>query len=270
MRAVRVLILATFLVSLPAVAWADGQGDAYVNPDGTPIVEADDSDQEPGTDDSPSPDDNCEWRVAIADDMEMAIYDVDGSRLYSETGRWFEKVCDGSIVAVGGQGIVPEGDAVDPRALAASARESLPIDGPPIETSPDADQKTYAQVKTWLWVDGSWWKTYSATATAGRVSATVTATPTVATWSTGDGATVECAGPGVEWRRGLSDDDTYCSHVYRSSSAGESDDTYPLQVDVVFNVSWTSSVGQSGTLADVSRSSSRRIEVGEIQAIETE
>lgn len=270
MRALRFLILAALLSSLPAVAWADGQGDAYVNPDGTPIVEAEDTDQEPGGDDQPAPDDNCEWRVAVADDMEMAIYDVDGSRLYSETGRWFEKVCDGSIVAVGGMGIVPEGGAVDPRELAASAKESLPIADPPIATSPGENQKTYAQVKTWLWVDESWWTTYSATASAGRVSATVTASPTVASWSTGDGGSLDCAGPGVEWRRGLPEDGTYCSHVYRNSSAGTSEGTYQLGVDVAFDVTWTSSIGQGGSLGTVTRTSSRPIEVGEIQAIETE
>lgn len=246
---------------------AGGGGDAYIDDDGNPTVEVVDVITDPGSGGEES---DCFFRVGISDDFEMGIYDVDGTRTYSETGRWLELVCDGSVVPIDGQGIVPEGGAVDPAQLAADARASVPIEAPPIETSPDADRETYAQITTWLWVDPSWWKGYTATASAGRVSATVTATPVLATWSTGDGGTEECAGPGVVWRRGLGDDDTYCSHVYRRSSAGEPDDRFPLQVAVDFEVTWSSNVGQGGSLEGLSRSASRSIRVGEIQAIETE
>jgi hypothetical protein len=267
---IAVVVLAS---AAPAVAdeesGAGGGGDAYIDGDGNPTVEVVDVETDPGSESSGDGSD-CFFRVAIGDDFETGIYDVDGSRSYSETGRWLELVCDGSIVPIDGQGIIPEGGAVDPAQLAADARASVPIEAPPIATSPDADRETYAQVTTWLWVDPSWWKGYSATATAGRVSATVTATPVSATWSTGDGGTEECAGPGVVWRRGLDDDDTYCSYVYRRSSAGEPDDRYQLQVTVAFEVTWSSNVGQGGSLEGLSRSSFRSIRVGEIQAIETE
>lgn len=246
---------------------AGSGGDAYIDVDGNPTVEVVDVTTDPGSGGDGS---DCFFRVAISDDFEMGIFDVDGTRTYSETGRWLELVCDGSVVPIDGQGIVPEGGAVDPAQLAADARASVPIEAPPIETSPDADRETYSQMTTWLWVTPSWWKGYTATASAGRVSATVTATPVSATWSTGDGGTEECAGPGVVWRRGLDDDDTYCSHVYRRSSAGEPDDRYALQVTVDFEVSWSSNVGQGGSLEGLSRSASRSIRVGEIQAIETE
>lgn len=268
------LIALTAALLVPGVASADGEGGtgteatAYLDPDGNPTVEVVDGNSEPGGESGG--DSDCFFRVAIADDFVMGIYDVNGDRMYSETGRWLELICNGSITPIDGQGIVPEGGSVDPRQLAEDARRSVQIDPPPIETSPDASRETYAQVTTWLWVDNGWWQSYSATATAGRVSATVTAAPTVAVWSTGDGGTERCAGPGVEWRRGLDDDDTYCSHVYTRSSDAEPDGAYSLEATVSFDVTWTSNIGVSGSLEGVSRSSSRSIRVGEIQAVETE
>lgn len=269
-RAVRLLIVATTLLVLVASpAAADSESDGFIDPVDGPTVEVGDGVSTPGGGGAPG-DDDCVWRVAIADDLDMGIFDVDGTQLFSETGRWLERVCNGSVQVINGMGIVPEGGAVDPAELASEARASIPIGGPGIATSPDADRQTYAQVTTWLWIDGSWWKTYTATATAGRVSATVTATPVSALWSTGDGTTVDCHGPGVEWRRGLDDDDTYCSHVYRQSSAGREGGAYPLEVTVGFEVAWFSNVGPSGTLDGLERSSSRSLRVGEIQAVETE
>lgn len=267
---VRLLIVTAALLAMTAApAAADGESDAYIDPVDGPTVEVTDDETTPGSNGS-SEDGNCVWRVAIADDLATGVFDVDGSRLYSETGRWLERVCDGSVQPINGMGIAPEVSAVDPVELAAQARASIPIAAPGIETSPGADQQTYAQVTTWLWIDDSWWKSYTATASAGRVSATVTARPVSASWSTGDGGNVMCNGPGIEWRRGLDDDDTYCSHVYRQSSAGRDGDAYPLTVTVSFEVTWASNVGAGGALEGLERSSSRSLPVGEIQAVETE
>lgn len=266
----RLLIIAAALLAVTArPAAADGEGTAYIDPDDGPTVEVIDDVSSPGNG-GPTGETNCIWRVAITDDLAMGVFDADGTQLYSETGRWFERVCGGSVQPINGMGIVPEGAAVDPAELARQARASIPIAAPGIETSPDADQQTFAQMTTWLWIDGSWWKSYSATASAGSVSATVMARPVSASWSTGDGGNVTCDGPGVEWRRGLDDDDTYCSHVYRQSSAGRDSDAFPLTVTVSFEVSWSSNVGSGGTLEGLERSSSRSLRVGEIQAVETE
>lgn len=265
----RVLIISALLLAmLPGIARADGESTAYIDENGNPTVDVRDPTDEPGSGGDGGGD--CFFRVAIGDDFEMGIYDVDGTRLYSETGRWLELICDGSITPIDGQGIVAEGGEVDPLQLAAEARASVSIAGPPIETSPDAARETYTQMTTWLWVDDEWWTSYSATATAGRVSATVTASPRAATWNTGDGATEVCNGPGVEWRRGMQDDDTYCSHIYTKASTGDHDGTYTLRVTIPFEVTWTSNIGAGGSLDDVVRSSTRSIRVGEIQALETE
>lgn len=257
------LVAALTIVTMAPAARADDGGDAFVDGDGDPTAVADDTVDDPGN--PGGSDDDCTYRVAIEDDFEFGVYDVDGSRIYSETGRWLERVCDGSA-----QEPFPEGGAVDPQTLALSARASVPIADPPMTTSPSADDRLYTQVTTWLWIDGDWWQPYSATATAGRVSSTVTATPTSATWDMGDGEVVSCQGPGVPWRRGSPDSATYCKHTYRHSSAGHENGSYTLAVTVTFEISWTSNTGSGGSLESIERSASRAVEVGEIQGLETE
>lgn len=212
--------------------------------------------------------DDCAWSLVIGDDFEYAIYDGGGRRQYSKTGRWLQKLCGGRAQEIGGSFIIPQGGRADPRALAVDALASVPVGVPPMGTSPSND-RLYTQVRTWLWVDSDWWRTYSAKASAGRVTSTVTAAPTRADWNAGNGGGTTCRGPGVVWRRGMPDDATYCSYVYRQSSAGQQDDKYNLSVTVWFEISWTSNTGQAGTLAAISRSTSRQVEVGEVQALET-
>lgn len=259
--------IAAVLLTAASPAAADDEGGAHIE-DGNPTAVAHDDDLLPGGGGGGG-DDDCQWNVVIEDDFEFAIYEVNGTRLYSETGRWIERVCGGEIVAVGDLFIIPEGGPADPVQLAADARESVPIATPAIHTSPEANRRLYVRVPTWLWVDPTWWQTYTATANAGRVSSTVTARPVRATWGTGDGGGTACAGPGIEWRRGMRDDATYCKHTYEHSSAGQPEGTYTLTVTVEFEVTWTSNVGAGGSLAAVSRSASRPVEVGEIQAVES-
>ena len=261
--------LAAVVLSAAPAAADDEDAGAYVDDHDNPTAVARDADEvvpvRSGGDAR-----DCHWNVVIEDDWQFAIYEVNGTRLYSETGRWLERVCDGEIVAVGDLFIIPEGGQVDPAQLAAEARQSVPIVTPAINTSPASDRRLYTRVPTWLWLDPSWWQPYTATASAGRVSSTVTARPVRAVWSAGDGGGTTCNGPGVAWREGMREDATYCSHTYYHSSAGEEGGTYTLSVTVEFEVTWTSNVGLSGGLAGVSRSASRPVEVGEIQAVESE
>jgi hypothetical protein len=262
-------ILAALVVSAdPALAGGGRDSDAFVPPDGDPTVISRDeqTSTDPGSGPSTS---DCTWEVAIDDDMTSAIYDVDtGERIYSETGRWLRRVCDGGPVQVNGESVVPEGGAVDPRTLAVEATASTSIPGPPISTSPDAGRRLYVQVPTWLWLDPGWWRPYDATAVAGRVSSTVTVVPLSTSWTMGDGSTVTCAGPGIPWVSG-STQASACSHTYRTSSATRSAGTFPLRATVTFEVSWTSNTGAGGSLPNIARSASVDVVVGEIQAINT-
>lgn len=271
-RVIRLLIVSGVAVAplLPVNAWADDGSGAttggYIDPSGDPTVTAGSGGHGAGGGSSSSGGSDCEWRVAIADDDAFPLYEPDGTRLQSPTGRWLLRWCDGQIVS----DLVPEQPAVDPAVLAAQARDSIPIPSPVIGTSPSSGGGTYAQVRTWLWVDDRWWQERTATASAGGVSATVTATPVQTSWTTGDGDTFTCPGPGVVWRPGMAEDATDCSHIYRRSSAGELDGQFAVTVTVQFDVRWTSSLGTGGTLDGVNRSASTTLRVGEIQAIEVE
>lgn len=274
MRA-RAVVLAAIVVCGLFVARPAGAetrppgGSAYVDGDGDPTVTA--GDTSPGAPIAGSPDgsDPCVWQVVIQDDFVVHVYDSSGRTQFSSSGRWLQKVCPGvGAVSIDGQFLIPEGGAVDVEALAQEALASVSIPGPVIRTSPDVD-RIYVRVPTWLWVDQSWWHGYQATASAGRVTATVTATPLSSSWSLGDGSTVRCEGPGIAWHPGLAEDATSCAYTFTTSSAGRPGDAFSLSAAVQFDVSWTSNIGQGGTLPAIARTSTQSVVVGEIQAVGT-
>lgn len=266
---------ALLLAAGPAAAESrpPGEGGAYVDDNGDPTAVAREGSDRPGRS-SRSGASDCEWRLITADDTKFAIYDEGGNRLHSDTGRWFERWCDGRQVMaddpIAGGFAVPERvPRVDPAQLAQEARQSVSVPSPAMLTSPRSDRGLYTRVRTWLWLDGSWWRGYTATAEAGGVSTTVSATPVRATWRMGDGGQTVCDGPGVEWRAGMADDATYCSYVYEDSSVAEREGVFTMTVTVEFEVTWTSNVGAGGVLPRISRSASQSVRVGEIQAVET-
>lgn len=282
MRAVeRLLIVVSVAASIlgPTASWADDEGNAttgaYLDPQGDPTASASTVTYSTGGVSSSGGGSSCSWKVATVDGQPLTLYTADGNAMQgigtndtggSYTGRWLYRTCDGQIVS----GLVPERTAVDPAVLAAQARESIPIPDPVIGFSPSEGGETYAQLNTWLWVDEGWWQERTATASAGGVTATVTASPSQSSWTTGDGSTTTCTGPGVAWRPGMAEDATNCSHTYRRSSASEPNGSFTVTVAVGFNVTWTSNVGPGGTLAGVTRTASRPVRVGEIQALEVQ
>lgn len=249
---------------------AGGTGSAYIDSGGNPTAEATTSAGTSGSASTSGAANVCTWKLLTADDTKTAMYDANGKRLYSPTGRWYQKVCNGSPVEVNGSFAVPESQAVDPVVLAQRARQSVAIPDPPLATSPPADRRLYTRVPTWLWIDPAWWRGYTATAAAGAVSSTVVARPLRAIWTMGDGNQVTCDGPGTVWRSGMSDAQSSCSYVYKNASAGSARARFTMTVEVQFAVSWTSNAGPGGTLPSVSRSAARSVEVGEIQAVETQ
>ncbi len=265
-------LVAIALVAVPAVpAAADDRGGAFIDDNGNPTSTAEDRGPGGGGGSSGGgSDDGCTWFVLVEDDFEWELYDQDGNRRYSETGRWLAQDCPpGAPGSSGGIPVIPEGAEVDVEALTQEALSRAVIAPPSIATSPEADRRLYTQVPTWLWSDGTWWQGYSATATAGRVTSTVSASPSHADWTTGDGGALRCPGPGVPWSPGAPDTATYCKYTYRHSSAGQSGNAYTLSVEVTFEVSWSANTGQGGALPAITRTESRPVQVGEIQAVET-
>jgi hypothetical protein len=239
-------------------------GGAYIDPDGDPTAVSGDGGASPGGGGSGG-DDGCTWEVAIEDDFEFYVYDDFGeydAPVHSATGRWLYHICDGTIMDM-----LPEGGLVDPRAVATQALASVGIAGPVVGTSPAAD-RLVVRIPSWFWIDGGWWHTYSATASTGRVSSTVTVRPVSAAWSTGDGGGVTCAGPGVPWTPGAPEDATDCSYTYTVPSSTASG-AYSLTATVTFEVTWASNTGQGGSLGSISRSTTQPVVVGEVQAVGT-
>ncbi len=261
------LVLAVGITAVAAEpARADDGAGAYVPPGGSPTVVVDETGAGGGGSSGGGGDPDCHWEIQIPDDQLQAVYEVDGTRLYSSTGRWLQKIC-GAGELVDQQ---PEGGLVDVDALAREAAESVSIDGPQIQTSPSAGGLLYVHVPTWLWISGSWWKAYTATASTGRVSATVTAKPVSVSWSTGDGATIRCDGPGTAWTPGSDDGASECQHTYRKATDPADGKSLSLSATVTLEVTWTSSIGLGGTLDPIDRTATVQVAVGEIQAIETE
>jgi hypothetical protein len=174
-------------------------------------------------------------------------------------GAWYSVTCDDiatqaqvtqTVWITGGQTApVPQ---VDPRVLALQARNSIALPAPVVEVNPSAS--SVVGLATWLWVDPSLWHDYSVTASAGAVSATAVARPVGVSWSTGDGGSEVCGGPGdayVPWLPSL-EQQTYCSHQFTRTSIGQpSPDGDPdhgqfvITATVEWAVSW-SAVGAAG------------------------
>lgn len=154
---------------------------------------------------------------------------------------------------------------VSPEAVARLARDQLGLPQPSIATSPETDQ--LVNLPTWLRVAGGW-ETRSATASVPGVSVTATARPVSVSWSTGDGHTISCNGPGTRYQsrfdaRSSSPD---CGHTYRRSSAAEPHHTFVVTATVRWTVDWTGA-GASGSFADLTTTATTRVRVAEAQAL---
>lgn len=273
--AVSASVLAALAFASPAAGddRPNGTGGAYIDGGGDPtaIATQGPGGSAPDHGGGGAGDPSCHWNVVIEDDFAFHIYDADTFRsMHSATGRWLEYRCEGSgPVAFNGHYVIPEGGMVDPRGLAQDALASVQIPPPAIRTSPSESGRLYVHVPTWLSVDGDWWRSYTATAEAGRVWSTVTAQPVSVSWTLGDGSSVVCSGPGKAWTPAADESGSDCTHTYRRSSAGSDGGTFEMSATVRLEVTWTSNAPGGGTLPAITRISTIDVEVGEIQAIGT-
>jgi hypothetical protein len=126
--------------------------------------------------------------------------------------------------------------ADDPATLAQHARLTLHLLQPVATVHSGSDP---VGRPTWLWLAGEGWTPVSGTASASGQTTTVTATPSLAVWQTGDGLAELCTGPGTPWPAGT--DPTQpspdCGHLY----AQPPDD--PITVTVL----WTLTADNDGT-----------------------
>ena len=217
-------------------------------------------------------DSDCTYEVVIEDDLAFAMYEVDGIRAYSDTGRWLRKICDGAVVAVGGSFEFPEGAGYTTPDLLQQAIDVLDPPEPGWNASPNGiDVAMVTQMPTFLWVETAYWDgTFAARVDtpSGRVWAEAQAIPASSMWSPGDGSTVGCAGGGEPWNPGTEAGGTACMHTYVRSTAGTIG--AEMTVQVTFDVIGSTSTSGAVALGQISRTSTPvLVTVGEIQAIET-
>ncbi|WP_239648828.1 hypothetical protein [Nocardiopsis chromatogenes] len=158
------------------------------------------------------------------------------------------------------------GPAFDPVALADAARDAMHLPGPGLNTSPGADAPVLVQVPVWLWVDEEVWEPVTAEAEVPGGAVSVTATPTSADWSMGDGEVVTCSGPGRPYAPGRDDPASAspdCGHTYTRASTGD----YTVAVEVTWSVSWEATDGTGGELAPLFTEADTEVDVVESQGL---
>ena len=195
--------------------------------------------------------------------------------IYLVDGLYEFDVCDDGGNVIQNMAVAPAAAKPRPRptqsTIVSSAMGALNPPRPTILTSPWYGNGLLVQTPTWLWLPTSYWRTYSTTIMVWGYVVTIYATPTTVRWNMGNGNSITCVGPGTPWIPGLGDALSTCRYTYRHSSDGKPRDRYKITATVTFVGSFTTTGlgGMRGPLGAVTRSSSVRAEVAEIQGLVT-
>lgn len=214
----------------------------------------------------------CEYG-RLSDD-EVALVDQGAtSGWWSEKGdgpgAWFRKICfddRGMSTAT----VIWIADRPDPAQLAEDALDRVPVPAPAVQLNPTAEQTQVVNVETWLSIDPAQWKAVSASASAGGVTVTTTATPERVVWRMGNGDQVVCNGPGTSYdaSKPAAGQATDCGYTYRRSSASAPDGEFQLSATVEWSVRWSAlGAAGAGVLGPMSRTTTVPVRVGEIQTL---
>ena len=160
----------------------------------------------------------------------------------------------------------PAAPPVSAYRLALAARTSLDMPPPGPQTNPARHHDQLVGIDTWMWIDPADWQPLTASVALPGISATVTATPVRSEWDMGDGGdVVVCHGPGTPYdtRRPEAGQSTDCSHLYQVRGA------YTATATIVYEVTWSASNGEGGTLEPARRSTQFPMSVAERQAVGT-
>lgn len=191
-----------------------------------------------------------------------------------ETGDWVWASCydPGTGSAVGppvlfqwNMGLPPP---LQPSAgdLAQVALGRLAVPLPAVQTWPASGGTSLVNVPVWLHVGN--WAQLTASASAGGLTATITARPIRAAWETGED-TIVCDSPGSTFEPGVlaGAQVTSCSYSYRHSSGTQDDGTFHGTSTLVWHLQWNATNGQGGDLGEISRTSAFALRVEESQAV---
>ncbi|MFI8164534.1 ATP/GTP-binding protein [Streptomyces microflavus] len=120
----------------------------------------------------------------------------------------------------------------------------------PVIANPRAEGTYVVGMPFWMWATPSptTYGPVTASATAGGVTVSATATVTRAVWDMGDGSSVTCPGPGTKYTadhgKNMSPD---CGHRYRRSSTDEPNARYAGSTTTTWTVDWTVTAGGAQT-----------------------
>ena len=205
-----------------------------------------------------------------------------------EEGQWYTRICSSAaaqsfeefnrvsteffadknngnvFVPAGGE---PPAPLIDGGTLARAAWDAVTIPQPGVETNPKLGDSgaTLVGMDTWVWATEETPAKVTATATAGPVTATVTAVSDGLRLSAPD-SVPDCHGFGTAWSEGAGEGSSDCTIEFTRSSA-HLGGTTPLDISVGYSVSYTATDGASGDLGAVTTTTTHSIPVAEIQTV---
>ncbi|MGJ3224010.1 hypothetical protein ACQEUV_01305 [Micromonospora aurantiaca (nom. illeg.)] len=150
------------------------------------------------------------------------------------------------------------------------AVNSLAIPKPAIAANPSLTAQQLVHIPIWWWVQPGWWRTHTASASAGGLTITARAVPQKITWYAGDGTTTVCTGPGTPWTpradpKAASPD---CGHTYTTTCANEPGGKFTLRAVATWEISWSGG-GFSGTEPAITTTTAANVTVAEFRAVIT-
>lgn len=160
------------------------------------------------------------------------------------------------------------GPPVDATVLRDVAIDRLVLPEPTVAMNPPGEQVVH--VDSWLWIDDAVWTTHTASASAGGVTTTVTATPQRVIWDMGNDDLVVCDGPGTAYDPGRpsADQTTDCSYTYEHSSADQPGEAYRVTATVEWEMSWSvMGAAGGGALPVMFTAAPTAVRVAEMQAL---
>lgn len=268
--------VAALLVTAPAIARADGTGDAFS--DGTQVGA--DAGKDGGSAGGAGGGGTrgggkrtCTYErldaegQTTADQMATSGW---GPTRGAQPGAWYRKVCTDANGQSSATMVWVPTRAVDPAQLAEQASDRAPIPLPDVHLNPPENGEQVVNLDTWMWIDPSAWQAVSATASAGGVTVTAEAAPESVRWAMGNGDVVTCTGPGTPYdsSRLSRDQHTDCSYVYGHSSASAPGGAFTATATATWHVTWTAAgAAGGGDLGSVSRTTTFTVRVSEIEAV---
>jgi hypothetical protein len=152
-----------------------------------------------------------------------------------------------------GQPVIP-GPTVDPRQVALSARDRLPVPAGQIRINP---ARALAGLATWYWYQGYDGHPLTKTVSELGVTVQVQATPTAFRWDFGDGATLTSRGLGRAFPKRST-----ITHTYQAAH-----EQVTVRCTFEFSVRWRVPGGPWAPLDPISRSATTTFEVAESQTV---